>query len=154
MHAYLSYDYDRAVILDFDLHHGNGTQSIVMGLNAATHAEELLRAGGKPLPPLSSEEIHRRGGRRKRGWKGFYGSLHDIWSYPCEDGDLDLIKDASVSLAGHGQYIENIHLEPYADEQDFYERLYEGYVRGLLGKAKKFLEETEASGERTVILIR
>jgi hypothetical protein len=27
------------------------------------------------------------------------------YSYPCEDGDVDLIKDASISLAAHGQYM-------------------------------------------------
>lgn len=87
MHAYLAHDIDRAVILDFDLHHGNGTQSIVMGLNEVAETS----------PPASD------GGRR--GWRGFYGSLHDIYSYPCESGDLDLIKDASVNVAAHGQYM-------------------------------------------------
>jgi len=60
---------------------GNGTQSIVMGLNETSHAEDLLIAGGKPLPPMTAEEEKR--GRRRRNWKGFYGSVHDIVSLTC-----------------------------------------------------------------------
>jgi hypothetical protein len=30
-------------------------------------------------------------------------TLADVWI--LQDGDLDLIKDASISLAGHGQYM-------------------------------------------------
>jgi histone deacetylase HOS3 len=49
-----------------------------MGLNESSHAEDLLIAGGKPLPPMTAEEEQR--GRRRRNWKGFYGSVHDIVS--------------------------------------------------------------------------
>lgn len=48
-----------------------------MNLNEASYNEDLLVEGGKPLPPLTPAE-QRNGGRRRRGWKGFYGSLHDI----------------------------------------------------------------------------
>jgi hypothetical protein len=27
------------------------------------------------------------------------------YSYPCEDGELELVRDASLSLAAHGQYM-------------------------------------------------
>jgi histone deacetylase HOS3 len=80
--GYLAHEQDRAVIIDIDLHHGNGTQSILMNLNEASHNEELAVAAGKPLAPLTVEE-QRNGGRRRRGWKGFYGSLHDIVSGFC-----------------------------------------------------------------------
>jgi histone deacetylase HOS3 len=101
----------------------------------------------------------------RRAWKAFYGSVHDIYSYPCEvslslwsttdtqDGNLDLIKDASLNLAAHGQYIENIHLQPYEDEDDFYARIYPKYL-ALLDKALVFMKETEADPERTVVFIR
>ncbi|KAJ9123182.1 hypothetical protein QFC22_001375 [Naganishia vaughanmartiniae] len=151
MHGYLKHDQDRSVIIDFDLHHGNGTQAILMNLNEVSHHEDLLNKGGKPLRPLTSEERH-NGGRRRRGWKGFYGSLHDIWSYPCEDGSIDLIKDASVSIAAHGQYVENIHLQLYESEEDFYQRLYPKYIT-LLDKAKHFLQETGADPSRTTVFI-
>jgi histone deacetylase HOS3 len=48
-----------------------------MNLNEASHHEDLLKEGGKPLPPMTMEE-RQNGGRMRRGWKGFYGSLHDI----------------------------------------------------------------------------
>lgn len=89
----------------------------------------------------------------------------------CQDGDLDLIRDASISLAAHGQYMyvfflnfsvrncltftrfsENIHLKPYTSEADFYERIYPLYL-ALLDKAKVFMEETEANPERTIVFI-
>ncbi|WVO20479.1 uncharacterized protein IAS62_001776 [Cryptococcus decagattii] len=145
LHGYLQHDIDRAIIIDFDLHHGNGTQALVMPLNAASYADDIQVKAGKPA-------IIGQGGRRRRGWKGFYGSVHDIYSYPCEDGDLDLIRDASISLAAHGQYIENIHLKPYTSEADFYERIYPLYL-ALLDKAKIFMEETEANPERTIVFI-
>ncbi|OCF31780.1 histone deacetylase HOS3 [Kwoniella heveanensis BCC8398] len=140
MHGYLQHDIDRAIIIDFDLHHGNGTQALVMPLNAASYAEDLQVKAGKPIMMTS------RDGRRRRGWKGFYGSVHDI------DGDLDLIKDASISLAAHGQYIENIHLQPYEDEADFYARIYPLYL-ALLEKARVFMQQTEADPSRTIVLI-
>ncbi|WVQ63278.1 uncharacterized protein L199_001429 [Kwoniella botswanensis] len=146
MHAYLQHDIDRAIIIDFDLHHGNGTQALVMPLNAAAHAEDLQVKAGKP------QTMTGRDGRKRRGWKGFYGSVHDIYSYPCEDGDVELIKDASISLAAHGQYIENIHLQPYEDEADFYTRIYPLYL-ALLNKAKVYMEETGAEPSRTMVFI-
>lgn len=74
-----------------------------MNLNEASHTDEMQRKVGKPIPPMTAPE--RANGRRRRGWKGFYGSLHDIvscfsaanflseksdplpaqqYSYPCE----------------------------------------------------------------------
>ncbi|OXB39537.1 histone deacetylase HOS3 [Cryptococcus neoformans] len=143
--GYLQHDIDRAIIIDFDLHHGNGTQALVMPLNAASYADDIQVKAGKP--PVIGQ-----GGKRRRGWKAFYGSVHDIYSYPCEDGDLDLIRDASISLAAHGQYIENIHLKPYSSEADFYERIYPLYL-ALLDKARVFMEQTEADPGRTIVFI-
>ncbi|KAL7422929.1 histone deacetylase [Cryptotrichosporon argae] len=147
MHAYLQHDIDRAIIIDFDLHHGNGTQALVMPLNAASHAEDIAVAAGKPPTGLRGKD-----GRPRRGWKGFYGSVHDIYSYPCEDGDVDIVKDASISLAAHGQYIENIHLQPYSSEDDFYERIYPKYL-ALLDKARVFMQETGGEADKTVVFI-
>lgn len=76
--AYIQHDVDRAIIIDFDLHHGNGTQALVMPLNAASYAEDLAMAAGKPPSDMRGLKGPRR------GWKGFYGSVHDIYSYPCE----------------------------------------------------------------------
>jgi len=48
---------------------------------------------------------------------------------------------------------ENIHLQPYSSEEDFYERIYPKYLT-LLEKAKVFMEETQADPARTIVLIR
>jgi len=46
-----------------------------MPLNEASHAENLAIKGGKPPSgPIGKD------GKRRRGWKGFYGSVHDIAS--------------------------------------------------------------------------
>src|SRR5258708_30478801 len=58
----------------------------------------------------------------KPGLRIFYASAHDILSYPCEDGNPELVRDASVSLShgAHGQWIENVHLETYNSERGFW----------------------------------
>lgn len=48
---------------------------------------------------------------------------------------------------------ENIHLQPYASEEDFYERIYPKYLT-LLERALVFMKETEADPERTILFIR
>lgn len=48
-----------------------------MNLNEASHIADVAMAGREQLPPLTAAE-RANGGRRRRGWKGFYGSLHDI----------------------------------------------------------------------------
>lgn len=55
---------------------GNGTQALVMPLNAASNAEDIAIKAGKP--PTS---MRGRDGARRRGWKGFYGSVHDIVNF-------------------------------------------------------------------------
>jgi hypothetical protein len=47
-----------------------------MPLNAASHAEDLAVKAGKP------QAMAGRDGKRRRGWKGFYGSVHDIVRAP------------------------------------------------------------------------
>lgn len=73
------------------------------------------------------------------GLQIFYASLHDILSFPCEEGNPELVRDASVSVAAHGQFIENMHLEPYSTHEEFWTDLYPRY-QGLFAKAKKFLQ--------------
>jgi len=48
---------------------------------------------------------------------------------------------------------ENIHLQPYTTEEDFYERIYPKYL-ALLDKARAFMIETNAIPEKTIVLIR
>jgi histone deacetylase HOS3 len=158
----------RVIILDIDLHHGNGTQAIAWSINTETARGEeessaRVNAGQVPGAP---------------GLKVFYGSLHDILSFPCEvnslsllssagfptygchqDGDPALIQAASTSLSGaHDQYLENVHLEPFASEEVFFQRLYPLYKERLLGGARRFLQQTATPNafgpDETLIFIR
>jgi hypothetical protein len=49
---------------------GNGTQSIVWQINEETYRIKIEESCGKP--------------EGKPGLQVFYGSIHDILSYPCE----------------------------------------------------------------------
>ena len=130
-HAYRSHSIDRVVILDIDLHHGNGTQALAWRRNsdaaaadAQRHAKlqsmlrNMQRAGtGSSRQAARAAEAARTPWEKMlyeeslvgpRAQRVFYGSLHDIESFPCENGDPDLIRNASVCLAGaHGQWIWN-----------------------------------------------
>jgi histone deacetylase HOS3 len=48
---------------------------------------------------------------------------------------------------------ENIHLQPYSSEEDFYNRIYPKYL-ALLDKAKVYMDETDADPKRTMVFIR
>ena len=81
----------------------------------------------------------------------FHASAHDILSYPCEDGNPELVRDASVSLphGGHGQWIENVHLETYGSEREFWvahdaenEGVYERRFVNMLRSAEGFVRRT------------
>ncbi|KAG7087899.1 hypothetical protein E1B28_011946 [Marasmius oreades] len=139
--ANLKHGIIRVVIFDIDLHHGNGTQSIVWGINEETYRQTLEAESGPDAPPT------------KPGMKVYYGSIHDILSFPCEDGKPDLVQAASVSINGpHGQWIENIHLEAYEDEPSFHE-LYESNYSRLILKAEQFLDVTGGPGEDVLVFI-
>ncbi|KAF3917287.1 hypothetical protein AA313_de0206146 [Arthrobotrys entomopaga] len=120
--AALQYDMTHAVILDFDLHHGDGSQTIAW-------------------------EVNNRHGRR--AYKntpliGYY-SLHDINSYPCEMGDMEKVRNASICIEdAHQQNIWNVHLETYKDAQDFWQ-LYENKYSVILEKAEAFLANAQAN---------
>lgn len=110
-----------AAIIDFDLHHGDGSQSIAWSHNSK--AQELK----------AKDPAHRKTPI------GYY-SLHDINSYPCEWGDEEKVRNASVCLENaHGQSIWNVHLEPWKTHQDFW-ALYESRYSILLHKARNFLQ--------------
>ncbi|QRV77976.1 histone deacetylase family protein [Ceratobasidium sp. AG-Ba] len=154
--AHHTHGINRAVIFDIDLHHGNGTQSIAWKINAETHRKSLeANARRKAGVPESEED------RADDGLQICYGSLHDILSYPCEDGDPALTLAASACLSAHGQHIENVHLQQWKDEDDFFGRLYgdpnattgEGYSTRLFARARQFLNETSADPSKTIIYV-
>ncbi|KAI9752987.1 MAG: hypothetical protein M1815_000188, partial [Lichina confinis] len=109
-----------AAIIDFDLHHGDGSQEITWNHNAG----------------LSS--LPKRAPSSKRCAIGYF-SLHDINSYPCEMGDEDKVQKASICVENaHGQNVWNVHLQPWRSEAEFWE-LYETRYRVVLEKARAFL---------------
>ncbi|CAA7262779.1 unnamed protein product [Cyclocybe aegerita] len=139
-HAHLQHGIKRIVIFDIDLHHGNGTQSVVWQINEETYRQVLESEGGAPI--------------KKTGPELYYGSIHDILSYPCEDGKIELVQAASVSLhKSHGQHIENIHLQTYTSEEHFWKVLYKEQYSKLLTKAEEFLDHTGGPGDDVLIFI-
>ena len=65
-----------------------------------------------------------------------------------------MVQAASTSIHGpHGQYIENIHLERYNSEAQFWEVLYPRYLT-LLYRARNFLDETGGPGDDVIIFVR
>lgn len=119
-HAALTHGLTHAAIIDFDLHHGDGSQAIAWENNkrASTAAKNSL--------PWKKTSIG-------------YFSLHDINSYPCEMGDEEKVKNASLCIENaHGQSIWNVHLQPWKSEQEFWE-LYETKYSVLLEKTRSYL---------------
>lgn len=123
-YAAQTYGLTHAVILDFDLHHGDGSQAITWERNSSNNVKRL---NAKPNSKL------------KLGPDIGYFSLHDINSYPCEMGDDEKVQAASLCIDNaHGQSIWNVHLQPWKAEKEFWE-LYETRYRILLDKARQFL---------------
>ena len=63
---------------------------------------------------------------------------------------------ASVSIHGpHGQFVENVHLEPYTTEPEFFDALYtKKYVR-VIEKARDFVAATGGvRADDTLVFIR
>jgi hypothetical protein len=81
------------------------------------------------------------------------GALLTKSYWRTQDGKPELIQAASTSLQGpHGQWIENIHLLPYENEEEFFTKLYPRYQR-LIDRASDFLE-AEGNGEEVLVFIR
>ena len=124
-HASLNHGLTHAVIIDFDLHHGDGSQAITWDHNAK------VAALPKNAPVSKKTAIG-------------YFSLHDINSYPCEWGNEEKVRNASLCLENaHNQTIWNVHLQPWKDETEFWE-IYESRYSVLLTKAREFLRVQSA----------
>lgn len=119
-HAALNHGLTHAAIIDFDLHHGDGSQSIAWDHNSR------------------ATKLPKNAPQSKKTAIGYF-SLHDINSYPCEMGDDEKVQNASICLENaHGQTIWNIHLQSWKTEAQFWE-LYEDRYMILLSKARAFL---------------
>ena len=120
-YAAMTHGLTHAAILDFDLHHGDGSQEITW--------EQNSRAQMTP----------KNAAMYKKTRIGYF-SLHDINSYPCEMGELDKVRNASVCIdKAHGQSIWNVHLDSWKTESEFWE-LYATKYAILLDKARAFLQ--------------
>ncbi|KAF2877288.1 hypothetical protein BDV95DRAFT_601697 [Massariosphaeria phaeospora] len=131
-HAIMKYDLTHAAIIDFDLHHGDGSQSIAWARNKkANEAIYNKKTGNWDLVPE---------------WKKFpnigYFSLHDINSFPCEWGDEAKVQGASICVDNaHNQAVWNLHLQTWkSDQPEEFWRLYEDRYLKLLDKARDYLE--------------
>ena len=130
-HAAMTQGLTHAAIIDFDLHHGDGSQAI-----AWDHNRKAAGDLPKNASPYSKAPIG-------------YFSLHDINSYPCECGDEEKIKNASLCVENaHGQSVWNVHLEPWKNHTDFW-KLYESRYIILLEKARLFLRHHTAKFNST-----
>ncbi|GES66598.1 histone deacetylase HosB [Aspergillus terreus] len=119
-YAAMNHGLTHAAIFDFDLHHGDGSQEIAWAQNQ--------KAVTAP----------RNAANYKKTMIGYF-SLHDINSYPCETGDSEKVRNASVCIdKAHGQSIWNVHLEPWKTDLEFWE-LYASRYTILLEKARAFL---------------
>ncbi|KAG9248145.1 hypothetical protein BJ878DRAFT_489669 [Calycina marina] len=119
-HATLAHGLTHAAIIDFDLHHGDGSQAIAWAHNQRANI------------------LAKNASAWKKSSIGYF-SLHDINSYPCEYGDEEKVKMASLCIENaHGQNIWNVHLQPWKSEAEFWE-LYETRYSILLEKTRNYL---------------
>ncbi|KAK7981667.1 histone deacetylase HOS3 [Apiospora saccharicola] len=125
MHGFMNHGLTHAAIIDIDLHHGDGSQAIAWDHNTRRIKQPKNAAAWK------------------KSSIGYF-SLHDINSYPCEAGDIDNIKNASLCIDNaHGQNVWNVHLQEWSSEVEFW-RLYQSKYSVLLEKTRNYLRrETE-----------
>ncbi|KAI0860740.1 hypothetical protein F4860DRAFT_195216 [Xylaria cubensis] len=118
MHGILNHGLTHAAIIDFDLHHGDGSQAIAWQHNKRGLAKNAAT------------------------WKKTsigYFSVHDINSYPCEYGDEEKVKNASLCIDNaHGQNIWNVHLHEWKSDVEFW-KLYQSKYSILLEKTRNYL---------------
>ncbi|CAO2652703.1 Nn.00g021140.m01.CDS01 [Neocucurbitaria sp. VM-36] len=120
-HAMMNYGVTHAAIIDFDLHHGDGSQAITWARN------KKVQNMSKNTPNWKKTSIG-------------YFSLHDINSYPCEDGDDDKVQAASLCIDNaHGQSIWNVHLQSWKTPEQFW-AIYEEKYTVLIEKTRQYLK--------------
>jgi histone deacetylase HOS3 len=71
-----------------------------------------------------------------------------------QDGDSAKVQAASTNIHGaHGQYIDNIHLEPYTSDEHFWDILYPQKYSQLLKQARDFIASTGGPSNDTIVFI-
>src|SRR5277367_5478838 len=137
-YAHRKYGITRAVILDFDLHHGDGSQAIAWSINEKTN--KLQQVSRSPRHPSVSP-----------GLQIGYFSLHDINSFPFEEGVAEKVQEASLCLSAHGQTIWNIHLRHHATDALFNE-IYDAEYSIIFKRAAEFLGKA-GSNEKCMVFL-
>lgn len=140
-YAAQKYGVTHAVIFDFDLHHGDGTQDICWKL--AGLEDDSDNEGNQSSNESSDGSGVGQGNKagNTHAPKLAYFSLHDINSFPTEKGyaTASKIREASVCVNAHDICIWNIHLEKFKTEQEFEKVYKEKYIK-LVEKGKEFLD--------------
>lgn len=127
------YGVTHAAVLDFDLHHGDGTQDLCWKRAGFRPDEEEEDSPGYDEFGKKFAEFPRVG----------YFSMHDINSFPTESGyaTKENVKNASTCIMNaHDLNIWNVHLSPWETEEEF-QRLYNSKYRTLFMKADEFLKQ-------------
>ncbi|SMN22163.1 similar to Saccharomyces cerevisiae YPL116W HOS3 Trichostatin A-insensitive homodimeric histone deacetylase (HDAC) with specificity in vitro for histones H3, H4, H2A, and H2B [Maudiozyma saulgeensis] len=135
-YAFDHYNVTHVAVLDFDLHHGDGTQDICW-----------KRAGFKPDDDTEEEEQEDNkyndfNKRNAKFPKVGYFSMHDINSFPTETdfATNEHIKNASTCIMNsHDLNIWNIHLSNWSTDEEF-QKLYRSKYRTLFAKADEFFK--------------
>lgn len=144
-YAAVSHGVTHAVILDIDLHHGDGTQDICWQ-KAGFEPDFGEAAAGYATDNKEDDIFKKEANDPKVG----YFSLHDINSFPTELGyaTSENIKNASTCIMAHDLAIWNVHLKPYENEDEFYLAYKERYTE-LLKKADEYLSNSRAEYEKS-----
>ncbi|CAI4053210.1 histone deacetylase SKDI_16G1590 [Saccharomyces kudriavzevii IFO 1802] len=133
-YAHDAYNVTHVVVLDFDLHHGDGTQDICW-----------KRAGFKPEEEAKDTSYDDFGKKFAEFPKVGYFSMHDINSFPTESGfaTKENIKNASTCIMNsHDLNIWNVHLSKWTTEEEF-NILYRTKYRTLFAKADEFFKSAK-----------
>ena len=145
-YAFDHYDVTHVAVLDFDLHHGDGTQDICW-----------KRAGFKPDnesqedSQIDNDNPYSDFNKRKARFpKVGYFSMHDINSFPTETdfATSEHIKNASTCIMNsHDLNIWNVHLSNWSTDEDF-QKLYRSKYRTLFAKADEFFKNAKHEMEQ------
>lgn len=146
------YGITHCVILDFDLHHGDGTQDICWNYaETGTEEPETQPEIKQELKQEYEEEEEEQQQKdedvdeqpkvNEPKLKMAYLSVHDINSYPTEYGYPagDRLKDASICINGHDRLIWNVHLQSYETQEEF-DTIYKTKYSVLVDKARDFVK--------------
>lgn len=144
-YAFENYDVSHVAILDIDLHHGDGSQDICW--ERAGFKGDFGKEEGDEIDP-EPEARDEYGKRFAQYPKVGYFSLHDIKSYPTELGyaTKENIKNASTCIMDHDLNIWNVHLQKWANEDEFYKHYQTKYV-SILNRVNQFLNQAKKQYE-------